>query len=101
MAKCPWYISAHAVKRYLHVVGRRVVDDGPAFDKAEEELIELAIDTMKSNRVPKQLRAQHLLQYRSGRPLQLMLIVSTEVREEGKLPQLVDVRGSHAGHPRR
>jgi hypothetical protein len=101
MAKCPWYISVHAVKRYLHLMGRPIVEDGRGFEKAEEELMQMAIETVASDRVPKQLRAQHLLQYRGPAPQRLQFIVSSVIREEGALPQLVDVAAAHAGLPRR
>lgn len=91
MSPCPWYISAAAVRKYLAIVGRRVVDDGPEFDRAERELMDEAIATLASERVPKQMRAQHLLQYRGGPPRRMRFIVSTARRKEGPLPALVDV----------
>lgn len=93
--KCPWYISVAAVKKYLAIVGRPVVEDGPGFDRAERELMEMAIATMASDRVPKHTN-QRLLRYRGPKPHRLQLIVSTELRAEGKLPQLVDVWPEHA-----
>ncbi len=97
--KCPWYITAHAVRRYLAIVGR-ADDDGPEFDRAEEELMQVAIDTVGSGRQPRRL-GSGLLQYRGPKPRRLMMVVSDAERPEGPLPQLVDVGLAHAGMRRR
>jgi hypothetical protein len=98
----PWYISAHAVRQYLRLMRRPVVDDGPEWDRAEDELLAMAGDCAERERngirAPKQLRmGADLLEYRGPRPWRLALIVSTAQRAEGTLPQLVDVRAGHAG----
>lgn len=96
MSRCPWYISTRAVRRYLEIEDRPVVSDGPGFERAEEELIQMALATMASERVPRHIH-QHLLTYRGPKPRRHQLIVSTARRTEGDLPQLVDVVPAHAG----
>lgn len=99
-SKSPWYISAHAVRRYLALVRRPVVDDGPEFTRAERALAEMAAQVVEDVRAgikrPREIRPG-LLKYRGPRPLRLGLMVSTEPRPEGPLPQLVDVLPSHDG----
>lgn len=86
----PWYISASAVRDYLRITGRPVVEDGPEFERAERELIDVARNCVASDRQVRHLRSG-LLQYRGPRPLKLRLIVSEAPAPEGTLPQLVQV----------
>lgn len=83
-----WYLSAKAVREYLAILGRADDDGGPEWGRAERELAALC-------------EAAHLVgttrgglqRWRTGRPLRLTLVVSTSVRPEGPLPQLVGVSG--------
>lgn len=94
-ARGPWYISARAVRDYLALRGRPVVDEGPAFDRAAVELQRMAEETVASGREPKQMDSG-ALRYRGPKPLRLMLLVVPTPREEGDLPQLVRVLPGHA-----
>lgn len=93
--KGPWYISAQAVRDLLGIKGLRVADDGPEFDRAELELIELAERVVADRKEPKPMGG--LLMYRGPRPLRLRLIVSESERAEGSHPQLVGVKPDHEG----
>jgi hypothetical protein len=95
-ARGPWYISARAVRDYLALRGRQIVDDGPAWDRAERELIEMAAATVASGREPRALDTG-ALRYRGPKPLRLGLVVVPAPRVEGDLPQLVRVLPSHGG----
>lgn len=86
----PWYISAAAVRDYLALRGRLVVDDGPAFDHASDELVRIAAETVASGRQPTPTDTG-ALRYRGPKPLRLRLIVTRGRRAEGDLPQLVAV----------
>ena len=102
MTKGPWYISASAVRDYLRLMRRPVVDDGPEWHRAEAELIRMAEDCVARERegirLPRPVRGHaDLMQYRAGRPWRLALIVSTAQRSEGSLPQLVQVTAGHDG----
>lgn len=89
--KCPWYISAAAVRDYLRITGQAVVDDGPIWDAAEQELIDHAIAIVRDRKEGRQLDSG-ALQYRGGRPLRLRYLVVPTPRHEGDLPQLVRVK---------
>ncbi len=39
----PWYITVRAVQDYLRLQGHPAVTDGPDFDRAEDELIAIAL----------------------------------------------------------
>lgn len=93
-ASGPWYITDAAVEKYLAIAGR--ADTTAARDRAAVELERMAIATVESERVPRHI-GQHTLRYRGPSPQRLQLIVSTEVRPEGPLPQLVDVWSEHGG----
>lgn len=94
MPRGPWYVSARAVREYLALTGRPPVDDGPVWDEAEDELIDIAERTVAADRRPRVLRSG-LVQYRGPRPLRLRLIVAPKPRAEGSLPQLVQVLPEH------
>lgn len=78
-----WYITQHALERYMHL--RRYDDDADEdFERAERELLEL-MPTARyraTDSLGRQL-------WRSGRPLQLRWVVSVAKRREGELPQVV------------
>lgn len=90
----PWYISARAVQDYLAIMRRQAVTEGPIWDEAERELIDLA--TAAATREPKPYN-DGALQYRGGRPLRLRFIVTHARRKEGDLPQLVRVLPDNDG----
>ena len=80
MTTARWYITAHAVERYMHV--RRFPE--PDFARAERELLALAPSAKL-----RQTDTQGRELYRSGMPLQLRWVVSHAQRVEGPLPQVV------------
>lgn len=91
----PWYISAAAVRQYQAIRGWPVVEDGPAWDRAERELIDAAREMAASGKsgTPTESGA---VSYRTGRRWgRIYLIVSYADRAEGDLPQLVAVLPSH------
>lgn len=95
----PWYITDAAVAALLRLAGRPPT--GPNLDWAAVELERMAVETMASDRVPQHTN-QRIMRYRGPRRPgtgydRAQLIVSTEVRPEGPLPQLVDVVPEHAG----
>jgi hypothetical protein len=100
LARGPWYISARAVRDYLALRGRPDVEDGPVWDRAEDELIRMAIATVESVRVPSRLDSG-ALRYRGPQPLRLTLVVVPSPRGEGALPQLVRVLPGHERGARR
>jgi hypothetical protein len=99
---CPWYVTAHAVERYMEIRRHQRREKGRAlipavelsFKDASRELIEYAAATWQlyegTDKTPTITRTG-AYQYRGGRPLRLHLIVSMSVRPEGRKPQLVDV----------
>jgi len=110
MAECPWYVTAHAVRRFmairtqsLHRKGRPPVPGVTlSFDDASDELIEYAAATWQRYQVADppiepRITRTGAYQYRGPGPLRLTLIVSMERRPEGSKPQLVDVLPTHAG----
>lgn len=92
MSRCPWYISARAVREYAAIV-RRPVETEEQFANREEELMRL----VAGRRNPRE-QDNGLVLWRTGRPLKLRLLVSHEPRPEGPLPQLVSVLPGPA-HP--
>lgn len=99
---CPWYISARAVREYLALTGQPPVTDGPAWDRAERELMAMAEVVARQEqdgvKAPRPVLGHpDLVQYRGGRPLRPNLIVSRAARPEGELPQLVSVVPSGGG----
>lgn len=88
MSRCPWYVSAAAVREYMALTG---MSD---FDAASDELIELCArcaDNYAARNGSPTVVGPNLLRYRGPRPRQLRLFVSTETRPEGPLPQLVRI----------
>lgn len=95
--QCPWYVTAHAVRKYQAAAGRHRI----SFDDASDELIEYAAETWRRyladpSRRPRLTRTG-VYQYRGPAPLRLALVVVMEKRDEGVKPQLVDVLPTHAG----
>lgn len=93
-----WYISAAAVRQYQQIAGYAVESDGPSFDRAERELADLADQARLAKDIGPGQRSQ---QWRvkatiRGRRTRLELVVSTEARPEGDLPQLIAVRNKGA-----
>lgn len=93
----PWYISVRAASEYARILGLDPESDDD-FDRCEDELVEVA-------RVAKfdHITSGGLLEYRGtvqqksrpllrGREHRLVLVVSSEKRQEGNLPQLVTVK---------
>lgn len=94
-----WYISAAAVRQWMAISGRGGADDGPEFDAAAKELDALSLEARLAKDVGPN---QHHQQWRvaatvRGRRSRLELIVSTQPRPEGPLPQLVAVRHKGRG----
>lgn len=93
----PWYISVRAASEYAEILGLDP-DKDDDFDRCEDELVEVArvakFDHQTSGglleyrgAIPEKSRAQL-----NGREHRLMMMVSTERRAEGNLPQLVSVK---------
>lgn len=94
MPRGPWYITAQAVRDYVRIAGLGDPADEAVFDAAEDALMAIAEATAASGRVPARLDTG-ALRYRGPKPLRLNLIVTTDPRPEGPLPQLVRVMPSH------
>jgi hypothetical protein len=92
------YISAAAVKQFMVIMGYQGSADGPVFDRAAIELEQaceqarLARDADEKSRY-QQWRVKWTVR---GKRSRLELIVSTEPRPEGPLPQLIAVRNKGA-----
>lgn len=93
-----WYISAAAVKQFMSIMGYVGSTDDPVFDRAAIELEDaceqarLARDA--DDKSPyQQWRVKWTVR---GKRSRLELIVSTEKRPEGPLPQLIAVRNKGA-----
>lgn len=84
----PWYITVKAVQDYLRIKRKPVTSDGPEFERAERELIAMAI---RAHAQDPKTTASGMLQYRGPKPAKLSLTVNPEPRAEGDLPQLVGV----------
>ncbi len=80
----PWYITQRAAEEYRELRGWP--DDDEHFDRAEDDLLELA---RQAHHVRTQDNGLEL--YRGPSPGRLRLLVSTAQRVEGELPQLVQV----------
>lgn len=97
--KCPWYISARAVREWAALRGANAIpDDGPEWDRFENELMSIAIDAAE-RKSPKRTESGMLI-YRVRKPIDAQLHVSDAYRPEGKLPQLVRVVDGYRGHRR-
>lgn len=86
-ARGPWYITVKACEDYLSLLNRPATDDN--LEAAEEALIEMAVAT--EGKQPTGVSDSGALRYRGPSPHRLTLIVSTERRREGDLPQLIGV----------
>lgn len=93
----PWYITASAVHDYAALARLGDSADDDVFARAEVALMELAEETVASGRKPRLMDSGALV-YRGPRPLRLGLVVVTERRPEGPLPQLVRVLPEHNRH---
>jgi len=99
MTRYRWYLTARAVRQYLAICGWPDDDGGPIWGRAEGELAEHCA-TARHHRTQR----NGLEQYRTARvPVaggerrtRLDFLVSTAIRPEGPLPQLVEIidRGS-------
>lgn len=93
-----WYITVAAVRQYMAICGYPPQTDGKHFNRARRELAELADVARLAKDVGPSQRSQ---QWRvkatvRGRRTRLELIVATEPRPEGPLPQLIAVRNKGA-----
>lgn len=87
----PWYISARAVREYHRIATGSTSDpDDEQFDAAAIELGEAVRRAHFSRTQRNGLQLWRL----SGTP-RLRLLVSTQRRQEGELPQLVNVLPEH------
>lgn len=91
MSTCPWYVSAHAVRRYQELGGA----PGRSFDDASDELIERCAEVWQRYQGDPALRPEvsrtGAYVYRGPGPMRLRVVVSMEQRAEGEKPQVVDV----------
>ena len=86
----PFYIAVAAVRDYLWLRGRPDCTDGEAFDRAERELIEIAIEAYLRESVD---LGGGRRRYRLGRDRgRMQLIVGPG---EGDRPALIAVRPGH------
>lgn len=88
-----WYISVSAIRAYMRIAGYPDQSDGEWFDRAERELFAFA-EVARPVGAPRDGKWQtwRVKADIRGRRTRLDLIVSTETRKEGDLPQLVIVR---------
>jgi hypothetical protein len=95
MPTCPWYVSAHAVRRYIELTRSSL-----SFDDASDALIELCARTwahhQTTGKQPTISRTGAYV-YRTPRPERLKLVVSTTPRPEGPKDQVVDVGPAFEG----
>lgn len=96
--KCPWYVTKHAVARYLEVTGAKL-----PYDAALAELTSLCAETWQryQDRPEAGPAISHTggWVYRGPKPRRLRFLVGNDPVESDK-PQLVDVLPAHAGQPR-
>lgn len=95
MPTCPWYVSAHAVRRYIALAGSRL-----SFNDASDELVERASACWQRYQATPELAPaisktgayvyREAGSDRGGRR-RLRYVVSMSQRQEGSKPQLVDV----------
>jgi hypothetical protein len=77
-----WYITHHAIERYMFA--RRMPDTDEAFERAESEMIEMMPRTAHKQTIGS------MQLWRSGaRDRQLRWVVSTAPHPHGDLPQVV------------
>ncbi len=90
MADCPWYVTAHAVRRFAARARW-----GGGFDDASDLLIELCAEVWQRYQRNLTLRPDPThtgaYQYRGPGPHRLTIIVAPEARPEGPKWQVVDV----------
>ena len=94
MPLCPWYVSAHAVRRYVVLTGSRL-----AFDDASDELIERAAAcwrryTGNPALAPAVSKTGAYVYREAGHDRvrrRLRFVVEMDRRPEGPKPQVVDV----------
>lgn len=93
-----WYISATAVKQWQAIAGYPAESDGPSFDRAERELATLADESRLAVDVGPGQQSQ-LWRVKAtvrGKRTRLEFAVSLQRRQEGDLPQLINVRNKGA-----
>jgi hypothetical protein len=90
----PWYVTVSAVRDYLRIRGKPESDDGPDFEQAESELVELARAIVATGKSGVELDSG-AYRFRGPKPLRLRLTVTYDKRPEGNLPQLVAVAPDH------
>lgn len=88
---CPWYVTAHAVKRFQELVPHASRE----FDNARDQLVELAARIWAryedNPKLAPSITRTGAYQYRGPGPLRLVVVVA-RAAGEGKAP-LVDVVG--------
>lgn len=101
MADCPWYVSAHAVRRYQALGGAA----GKSFDDASDELIERCAEVWQRYQANPDLAPRigrtGAYIYRGPGNGRVEVLVSMERRPEGDKPQVVDVISLEHGRGRR
>jgi hypothetical protein len=100
-APCPWYVSAHAVRRYQQLVPAAPRD----FDDASDELIGHCAAIWQRYEINRDLKPgitrTGAYTYRGGLPLRLQIVVLMGRRPEGPKGQVVDVVGAELRARRR
>lgn len=93
-----WYITVAAVRQYMAIMDYGGGTDGPIFDRAAIELENLCEQAKLARDVGPGQQSQ-LWRVKAtvrGKRTRLELVVSTEQRAEGPLPQLIAVRNKGA-----
>jgi len=93
-----WYISAAAVKRWQAIAGYPIESDGESFDRAERELADLVNSARLSKDIGPGQQSQIWIVKATvrGKRTRLEFAVSTDRRQEGDLPQLINIRNKGA-----
>lgn len=89
-----WYITVAAVRDYMRIQGYAGSTDGPVFDRAAIELEDLCEQAKLAKDVGPDQQSQ-LWRVKAtvrDKRTRLELVVSTEPRPEGPLPQLIAIR---------
>lgn len=102
--RCPWYVSAHAVRRYCALCRHDLNPDREDhFAKAEADLFAICAHTWEHYRVsgkrPRVTRTGAYSYRTTQKHGKIHLVVSTTRRPEGPKDQLVDIGAAFAGQP--